>query len=278
MASLTSLSLDVNFYVEDKKRVLSTNVVEPIKSLSSLSCTIHDDNMDSFCNEFVGGWLRECTLLEKLSLTFNVDSYFQDGPSGLVDGLAITTSLNTFCLAIVSSFIFEENCLKFFASLNDGFLFNASVSTLTVSLTVSDFHTVEFPKIFGNGLAMNKSVTTLSLTINECGESKSVIPLLLGHCGVFRYLAQNTSVTTFNLTLNSSKEVSDDWLPGLCDALEENSSLTTLRLKVNNHCATGKSHLYDFSKLLIEGGSLSLLELDVSFYGKESGCHKVLIH
>ena len=278
MASLTSLSLDVAFYVDGKKEVLSTNVVEPIKSLSTLSCTIHDTRMNSFCNEFVCGCLRECTSLEKLSLTFNVDSYFQDGPSGLVDGLAITTSLNTFCLAIISSFNFEETFFKFFASLNDGFLFNTSVSTLTVSLTVIDFHTVKFPEIFGNGLAMNKSVTTLSLTINECGESKSVIPLVLRHCGVFQYLTRNTSVTTFNLTLNSSKEVSDDWLLGLCEALEENSSLTTLRLKVNNHCATGKSHLYDLSKLLIEGGSLSLLELDVSFYGKESGCHKVLIH
>ena len=278
MASLTSLSLDVNFYGDDKKGYLWTNVVEPIKSLSTLSCTIHDDRMDLFRNEFVGSCLRECTSLEKLSLTFNVDSYFQDDSRGLVDGLAITTSLNTFCLAIVSSFNFEESFFNLFASLNDGFLFNASVSTLTVSLTVIDFHAVEFREIFGKGLAMNMSVTTLSLTINECGESKSVIPLVLRHCGVFQYLKRNTSVTTFNLTLNSSKEVSDDWLPGLCEALEENSSLTTLRLKVNNHCATGKSHLYDFRKLLIEGGSLSLLELDVSLYGKESGCHKVLIH
>ena len=277
MASLTSLSLDVNFHGEDKKGVLSTNVVEPIKSLSTLSCTIHDDRMDLFRNEFVGSCLRECTSLEKLSLTFNVDSYFLDDSRGLVDGLARTTSLNTFCMAIVSSFNFEEGFFNLFESLNDGFLLNASVSTLTVSLTVIDFHAVEFREIFGKGLAMNMSVTTLSLTINECGESKSVIPLVLRHCGVFQYLTRNTSVTTFNLTLNSSKEVSDDWLPGLCEALEENSSLTTLRLKVNNHCATGKSHLYDFSKLLIEGGSLSLLELDVSFYGKESGCHRVLI-
>ena len=276
MASLTSLSLDVNFYGEDKKGVLSTNVVEPIKSLSTLSCTIHDDRMVSFCNEFVGGCLRECTSLEKLSLTFNGDS--PDGSCGLVDGLAITTSLNTFCLAIVSPFVFPEYFSNLFSSLNDGFLFNVSVSTLTVSLTVTYFDNITFPEIFGNGLAMNKSVTTSSLTINEYGEGKSDIPLVLERSGVFQYLMRNTSVTTFNLTLNSSKEVSDDWLPGLCDALEENSSLTTLKLKVNNHCATGKSHLYDFSKLLIEGGSLSLLELDVSFYGKESGCQNVLIH
>ena len=72
IASLTSLSLDATNDGEGKEGVLSTNAVEPIKSLSTLSFTIHDDNMDSFCNEFVGGCLRECTLLEKLSLTFNV--------------------------------------------------------------------------------------------------------------------------------------------------------------------------------------------------------------
>ena len=86
---------------------------------------------------------------------------------------------------------------------------------------------------------MNDSVTTLSLTINEYGEGESNIRRVLKYSGVFEYLALNTSVTTFN----SSKEVSDDWLPGLCKALEENSSLTTLRLKVNNHCATSKSRL-----------------------------------
>ena len=145
-------------------------------------------------------------------------------------------------------------------------------------MTVNEFNSEEFPEIFGEGLAKNMSVTTLSLTINEYGEGESHIPLILYVSGVLRHLTRNTSVTTFNLTLNSSKEVSYDWLPGLCEALEENSSLTTLRLKVNNHCATGKSHLYDFSKLLIESRSLSLLELDVSFYGKESGCHEVLIH
>ena len=75
-------------------------------------------------------------------------------------------------------------------------------------------------------------------------------PDVLVYSGVFQCLARNTSVTTFNLTLNSGKEVSDDWLPDLSDALKKNTSLTTLRLKVNNHCATGKSRLYDFRKLL----------------------------
>ena len=278
-ASLTSLTLDMNFYAEGKKGVISTKLVEPIKSLSTLSVVVHSDHdlLDFICAEFVGGCLRECTSLEKLSLTLNMERYNQYSSDGLVDGLAKTTSLNTFCLAFFSDFYFADTYAEFFVNLNDGFSFNSSVNTLTVTVTVNELNTGEFPEIFQEGLAKNMSVTTLSLKINEYGEGESHIPLILDDSGVFRHLTRNTSVTTFNLTLNSSKEVSDDWLPGLCKALEENSSLTTLRLKVNDHCATGKSHLYDFSKLLIESRSLSLLELDVSFYGKESGCHEVLI-
>ena len=278
MASLSSLNLDVNFFGEDNEGVVSTKVVEPIKSLSTLSVRIHSESMYSKSIEFVGGCLMEFLSLEKFSLTLNVGYFAHCVFDGLLDGLANATSLNTFCLAFVSDFYSAQTYSGLFVSLNDGFSFNSSVNTLTVTVTVDELNSDEFPEIFGEGLAKNMSVTTLSLTINEYGEGESRIPLILGESGVFRHLTRNTSVTTFNLTLNSSKEVSDDWLPGLCEALEENSSLTTLRLKVNNHCATGKSHLYDFSKLLIESRSLSLLELDVSFYGKESGCHKVLIH
>ena len=276
MASLSSLNLDVNFYGEDKERVVSTKV-KPIKSLSTLSVRIHSDSMYSKGTEFVGRCLIESSSLEKLSLTFKEGIYAGIVSDDLVDGLATATSLNTFCLTIFSNCYFAETCFGLFASINHGFSLNESISTLTVTVTVNEVDIEEFPEIFGKGLAENMSVTTLSLTINEYGEGQSHIPLVLDDSGVFRHLTRNTSATTFNLTLNSSREVSDDWLPGLCNAVNKNSSLTTLRLKVNNHCATGESRLYDFSKLLIESRSLSLLELDVSFYGKDSGCHKVLI-
>ena len=276
MASLSSLNLDVNFYGEDKEQVVSTKV-KPIKSLSTLFVGIFSDSMYLKDIEFVGGSLRESSSLEKLSLTFNVRDIAEYVSDGLADGLATTTSLNTFCLTIFSNFYFAETYSGLFAILNDGFSLNESISTLTVTLTVNESDTGELPEIFGEGLAENMSVTTLSLTINEYGEGESHIPLILDDSGVFRHLTRNTSATTFNLTLNSSREVSDDWLPGLCNAVNKNSWLTTLILKVNNHCATGESRLYDFSKLLIESRSLSLLELDVSFYGKDSGCQKVLI-
>ena len=126
-------------------------------------------------------------------------------------------------------------------------------------------------------LPVNTLITTLNLTINEYGEGISNISGVLDVSGVFQFLAKYTSVTTFNLTLNSSKEVSDDWLPGLCDALKKNTSSTTLRLKVNSHCSKGNGRLYDFSKLLIESQTISLLELEVGFYGKDSGCQKLSI-
>ena len=277
MASLSSLNLDVDFYGEDKERVVSTKVVEPIKSLSTLSVGIHSDSMYLKGIEFVGGCLIESSSLEKLSLAFNAGSFDENLFDGRVDGLATATSLNTFCLTIFSDCYLVDTFSGLSASLNHVFSLNKSVSTLTVTVTVNDVDTGEFLDIFEEGLSENMSVTTLSLTINEYGEGNSFIPVVLDHCGVFEHLTRNTSVTTFNLTLNSSKEVSDDWLPGLSNAVNKNSSLTTLRLKVNNHCSTGESCLYNFSNLLIESRSLSLLELDVSFYGKESGCHKVLI-
>ena len=277
MASLTSLSLDVNFYGEGNKWAHSTNVLVPIKSLSTLSVVVHSKCLESFWNDGVGDCLRDCSSLKKLSLTFNVEGYSKLGFFGLLDGLARTTTLNTFSLAIFANQYFADTCSKFFASLNHGFSLNASVRILAVTVTVNEFLIVEFPVIFKEGLSMNESVTALSLTINDYGEGESHIPLVLDHSGVFQFLAQNTSVTTFNLTLNSSKEVSDDWLPGLSYALKKNTSLTTLRLKVNSHCATGNSRLYDYSKLMIESQTLSLLELEVSVYGKDTGYQKLSI-
>ena len=291
MVSLTSLSLDINFCDEDTNEDPLDWVVEPIKSLSTLSVGIHCNSKYLKGIEFVGGCLRRCMSLEKLSLTINVEGFAEyisyggddeyeinDIFCGLVDGFETTTSLNTVCLAIFSNYYFVDTYSKLFESLNFVFSSNKSVRTLTVTVTVNDFHIEAFPEIFGEGLAKNSSIATLSLTINEYGEGQSHIPLVLDRSGVFEHLTRNTSVTTFNLTLNSSREVSDDWLPGLRNAVNKKSSLTTLTMKVNNHCATGESRLYDLSNLLIESRSLSLLELDVSFYGKESGCHKVLIH
>ena len=303
MASLTTLSLEINgdgewnqkdslsptlssldYVEENQENCLSptklSNVLAAIKSLSSLSVAIHSASMCSFWDEVVGDCLIKCTSLKKLCLTLNwgiSDSYC--GFSSLLHGLETTNSLNTLCVAIVINDPTGRGSSSVFHSLQQGLPFNSSVTTLTLTVTVAADEIVYSRHLINldHVLSVNTSITTLNITINECGDGESDILLYLRAFGVFEGLANNTSVTTFNLTLNSSKEVSGDWLTVLSDTLMANTSLTTLRLKVNNHCATGESRLYDLSKPLIESTSLSLLELDVSFYGRESGCHKVLI-
>ena len=303
MASLTTLSLEINgegdwnqkdslsptcssldYAEENQENCLSptklSNVLAAVQSLSSLSVAIHSNSMCSFWDEVVGDCLIKCTSLKKLSLTLNwgiSDSYC--GFSSLLHGLETTNSLNTLCVAIVINDPTGRGSSSVFHSLQQGLPFNSSVTTLTLTVTVAADEIVYSRHLINldHVLSVNTSITTLNITINDAGDVKSDIPLSLSGFGVLGGLANNTSVTTFNLTLNSSREVSDDWLPDLSVILMKNTSLTTLRLKVNNHCATGKSRLYDLSKLLVESRSLSLLELDVSFYGRESGCHKVLI-
>ena len=303
MASLTTLSLEINgdgewnqkdslsptlssldYVKENQENCLSptklSNVLAAIKSLSSLSVAIHSVSMCSFWDKVVGDCLIKCTSLKKLSFTLNGGkSDFYCVFSGLYLGLVTTSSLNTLCVAIFINDPTDKCFSGLFFGLDQGLPLNSSITTLTLTVTVAADETddIFWLTSFDHGLSVNTSITTLNITINECGDGESFIPQFLGAFGVLKGLANNTSVTTFNLTLNSSKEVSDDWLTGLSDTLRANTSLTTLRLKVNNHCATGESRLYDLSKLLIESTSLSLLELDVSFYGKESGCHKVLI-
>ena len=304
MASLTTLSLEINgedewnqkdwlsstlssldYVKENQENCPSpsklSNMLAEIKSLSTLSVAIHSDSMCSFWDEVVGDCLIKCTSLKKLSLTLNGGKAdFCHIFNGLCKGLVTTSSLNTLCVAMVINGLTNKYFSNLFVGLNQGLLSNSSVTTLTLTVTVAADETddIIWLRSFDHGLSVNTSITTLNITINECGDGESFIPQFLGAfgvSGVFGGLANNTSVTTFNLTFNSSREVGDDWLTGLSDTLMKNTSLSTLRLKVNNHCATGKSRLYDLSKLLIESRSLSLLELDVSFYGKESGCHKV---
>ena len=283
MASLTTLSLELNDGGEGNQEEIFpvsptklSNALAAVKSLSTLSVAINNLSMVSFWDEVIGDCLKKCTSLKKLSMTFNVVGYLDIGLNGIPYGIALTTSLNTLSVAMFAA----PDLSGIFKSLDRILPLNSSASVNTLKVTVTLYEPDTFyanqQKAF-TGLPMNTSITTLNLTLNEYGEGKSDIPLVLRASGVFEGLALNTSVTTFNLTLNSSKEVSDDWLPDLCDALKKNTSLTTLRLKVNNDCSTGESHLYDFSKFLIESQALSLLELEVSFYGKDSGCRKLLI-
>ena len=275
--SFTTLSLEINDFSERKgagfRRKPVTNILEAIKPLSTLSVAVRSSSMVPFWERVVGDCLRKCTSLKSLSLVINTGHlhFAKDSTYTFRSALAETTLLNTLSLAayLNNTLDSKESFLKCVDKLS------TSLTTLTVTLSLGELFegrgtAYAAAKGLQTGLPTNNFITTLNLTINEFDEGISCIGSLLRYLGVFEGLARNKSVTTFNLTLSSSREVSDDWLPGLCDALKENTSLTTLRLKVNNHCTTGKSRLYDLRKLALESKSLSLLELEVSFCGKES--------
>ena len=275
--SFTTLSLEINDYSERKgaglRRTKVTNILAAIKPLSTLSVVVHSDSMVPFWERVVSDCLRKCTSLKSLSLVINTGRrhFAEDSTYTFRSALAETTLLNTLSLAAYLNHTLnsKESFLKCVDKLS------TSLTTLTVTLSLGKLFegrgtAYAAAKGLQTGLSENKFITTLNLTINEFDEGISHIGSLLQRLGVFEGLAQNKSVTTFNLTLSSSREVSDDWLPGLCDALKKNTSLTTLSLKVDNHCSTGKSRLYDLRKLALESKSLSSLEIEVSFYGKES--------
>ena len=274
MASLTTLSLKLNDH-SDGTRYLETrfitneikNVLVSIKSLSTLSVTVHNENMDSFWESVLDDCLRECTSLRNLS-------YAGKNMLNLGDGLAVTTSLKTLDITFNVDYYFWHGFLDdSLASLTESLLLNESLTTLSVTVSLT-FVDVEYGPFLGENtfqevLSKNRSITTLNFTIDAFDEADLGIGDVFRGLEVFEGLAQNTSITTFNLTV--SGWVSDDWLRDLCDALNKNSSLTTLRLKVNNRCATGMSRLYDFSNLCgLRSSSLSILELEVTFYGNEN--------
>ena len=247
MASLTTLSLSI----DDRGEVRKFEDLMAVRSLSTLSVVIdshYGSKLTDFWGKFLRKCLEECNSLKKLCLTNNTYYYSREMPptftyvEGLMFGLAGTTSLKELNITI-------------------------NRTTFTGSLAYSLFGDVECIQSLKRGLAKNKSLTTLTLTLNDYSEAVEydVWPRILERDDI----PENSSLTELNLTVNIRSEVSQDWLPCFCDYLMMNcSSLRTVRLQVNNLCATSNSRIYDLSKLRLKYRSLSTFELSVTFYGE----------
>ena len=283
LASLTTLSLAIDDHGEVRTVVEESlgDGLMAMKSLSTLSVVINGSNLEKFWSYFLRKCLKENNSLSLLCVTVNnydddiedpdysFDESYEEPDywyDGLADGLARTTSLNELALTI-NNITLIDNC--WVESVCKGFLKNESVTTLTVTVSGDPF----FPKCeswvpeLNYGLSKNNSLTTLTLIANEYSEGERREGRDLFWADKMSS-AENASLTTLNLTINICREVSEDWLPKLCDCLVNSSSLTTLRLNVNNHCATNESRIYDFSKLRLKYRSLSTFELIVTFYGE----------
>ena len=283
LASLTTLSLAIDDHGEVRTVVEESlgDGLMAMKSLSTLSVVINGSNLEKFWSCFLRKCLKENNSLSLLCVTVNnydddiedpdysFDESYEEPDywyDGLADGLARTTSLNELTLTI-NNITLIDNC--WVESVCKGFLKNESVTTLTVTVSGDPF----FPNCeswvpeLNYGLSKNNSLTTLTLIANEYSEGERREGRDLFWANKMSS-AENASLTTLNLTINICREVSEDWLPKLCDCLVNSSSLTTLRLNVNNHCATSESRIYDFSKLCLKYRSLSTFELIVTFYGE----------
>ena len=278
MASLTTLSLSI----DDRGEVMKFGDLMAVKSLSTLSVVINGSKLTFFWGKFLRKCLEECTSLTKLCLTsnnyaergnisfhpfllFSGDSIPVNWVDGLSLGLASTSSLKELVITINNITLTYSDWIENFI---EGLSVNNSIVSLTV--TVSDYKYLScalWVSPLKRCIAEIKSITTLTLTLNEYSDGKQrgwLYPLRRD--GDF---PENTSLTELNLTVNIRSEVSEDWLPSLCDYLMLNcSSLKTVRLQVNSHCATGKSRLYDLNKLRLKYRSLSTFELSVTFYGE----------
>ena len=282
MASLTTLSLSIDDCGEVRK---FGKDLMAVRSLSTLSVVINGSKLTYFWGKFLRKCLDECNSLKKLCLTSNnyrehenshydatVLNRFSDDSmekpvswlEGLRFGLASTSSLKELVITINHITRTYSDSIKI---LIGGLSVNNSLASLTVTVSDYQFLSCEFSVgSLKSCVAENKSITTLTLTLNDYSDGKQRGWLYPLRCGDF---PENTSLTELNLTVNIRSEVSEDWLPFLCDELMMNcSSLKTVRLQVNNRCTTSNSRIYDLSKLRLKYQSLSTFELSVTFYGE----------
>ena len=276
MASLTTLSLSID---DRGGEVKFGEDLMAVKSLSTLSIVINGSKLTYFWGKFLRKCLDECNSLTKLCLTSNdytdspydatllIDSVEEpvSWQEGLAFGLAYTSSLKELVITINH---ITRTSVDLEAIFIGPLSVNNSIASLTV--TVSDYQLSSCALWVGSlksFIAENKSLTTLTLTLNDYSDGQQLGMLYRGRRdGDF---PENTSLTELNLTVNIRREVSEDWLPFLCDYLMKNcSSLKTVRLQVNNRCASSNSRIYDLSKLRLKYRSLSTFELSVTFYGE----------
>ncbi|CAH3181692.1 unnamed protein product, partial [Porites evermanni] len=256
--------------ISDWPRLLGDALAENT-SLTTLDLTVINYTMNPGIGKDLGDSLLRSSSLTVLSLTISNYSNMAEGwECMLINSLAKMTSLTTFSLSIDDrgrevKFGEDLMALKFglasTSSLKElvitinnitrtyyhsialsmaQFSLNNSIASLTVTVSDYDFSSCEmWVAALKNCVAKNESLTTLTLTLNDYSDGQQFGSLSRERRdGNF---PENTSLTELNLTVNIRREVSEDWLPFLCDHLMMNcSSLKTVRLQVNNHCATGK--------------------------------------
>ena len=264
--SLHTLTLTINdfsgtvgYWIQGLGDGLASN-----KSLHTLTLTIND--YGGTRGHWIQGLRDGLTSNKSLhTLTLTINDYSGtdvDWIRRLGDGLALNKSLHTLSLTINN---YSDGAIDWIHGLAGGLASNKSLHTLT--LTINNYSDAAGNSITDlvNVLVRNESLAIFTLTIN-C----YTVGDWMKHLG--DGFARNKSLTTVSLTINSCSEVSEDQLLELCNNLARSDTLTTLKLTINDHSSTSRGLGCDLSKCFTACKSLTYLSLTVSLYGEDSVC------
>ena len=220
--SLTTLSLLI-----DNRRSKRVEWIQSLPDglaintlLSALSVTIHKsgDWIGS-----LGAALATNRCLTSLTLTVNNCSRGGVWANSLCDGLESNVSLTTFRLTV-------NNC---HSDIGDLVRLTFSAVQKSTTLTVFSFilnpHRFIPSSIFGDSVARNTSLTTLSLTVDNYSFTSGRWMLGLGDT-----LANCMALSTLTLTVTNHGCTSFHWMLFLRNILEKITPLSTLSLTFNN--------------------------------------------
>ena len=220
----------------------------------------------------------------ELSLT--ISGARDDWAQGLNDGLRNSTSLTTLALTIENCH--EEN-VGWMQRLLEVVLGNTSLATLALTLTL--YSLTDKGIDLSNSLAENVSLTAPSLTINRhirrvlrdglaSNKSLHTLTLTINHYsgaavdwmwGLDDGLASNESLHTLTPTINHYSGAAVDWMWGLDDGLVSNKSLHTLTLTINHYSGAAVDWMWGLGDGLASNESLHTLTLTINNYSGTGG-------
>ena len=240
-SSTPYVTLNIHGKVANSVADCVVSYLKPCKTLSSLSINIWGEVTGDGSTA-----LQELAFNEKYAVTLNVCGVASD--PWICKDLSATINASSSLTSVFTEV--EHNCARI----------------LNLNISNQGFFDLDWARILRDGLAKNASLTTLSLTINNCSDQGGV-----GALGLGDGLAKNTSLTTLSLTLNSYNDQGGVWALGLDDGLAKNTSLTTLSLTINNYSELSGVWALGLDDGLAKNTSLTTLSLTINNYSGLSG-------
>ena len=261
-SSTSCVTLNIHGKVTKSVAECLVSYLKPCKTLPSLTINIYGE-----LTRGGNSALQELACNRKDSFALNVCSVASDAwiCNDLSDTSNVSSSFEHTCASLnISEQGFSG--LEWACNLGDGLAKITSLTTLSLTLDNCSDLSRDWALFLSDDLAKNKSLTRLSLTLNNYSDRSGDWALFLGDG-----LAENTSLTTLSLTFNNYARIGGlikDWAHRLCDGLGKNTSLTTLSLTLNNHEYLSEDWAHSLGDGLAKNMSLTTLSLTVNNYDR----------